>query len=115
MIYISGKMTGEPNYRNIFNLAATHCTHKYNTTEIINPVDLSDKIACKHGFSEEDSFKEENRKIYLKTDLQYLMNCDSIYMIYNWRKSRGAKLEHIVAKELGLNIIYGKKGDLIIK
>lgn len=112
MIYISGKMTGEPNYRNIFSFAKSYCINKYNTTEIINPVDISDMITYKHAFSEEDSFKEENRKIYLKTDLQYLMNCDSIYMIYNWRKSRGAKLEHTVAKELGLNIIYGKKGDL---
>jgi hypothetical protein len=43
---------------------------------------------------------------YLKTDLQQLLRCDSIYMLRGWRKSKGARLEYYVAKALGYTILF---------
>ena len=43
---------------------------------------------------------------YLRNDIIKLMCCDSIYMLKGWRSSRGARLEHYIAKKLGFKIIY---------
>lgn len=39
-------------------------------------------------------------------DLTALHGADGIYMLSNWRKSRGARIERIWAQELGLFIAY---------
>ena len=104
MIYLSGKMTGEPNYRNIFEKYKTYVADKFKE-ETFNPVELSDEIISKYNMSEEDSFSEENRKIFLKEDIKALLNCDTIYMLPNWEDSRGAIFEKYVATQCVLKII----------
>jgi hypothetical protein len=42
-------------------------------------------------------------------DIRQLMTCDAIYMLKGWEKSKGASLEHHIAKELGLEIYYDRK------
>jgi hypothetical protein len=37
--------------------------------------------------------------------LHELLRCDAIYMLSNWRQSRGARIELAVAVELGLEIL----------
>jgi hypothetical protein len=37
--------------------------------------------------------------------LRELLHCDAIYMLNNWRTSRGARVELAVAVELGLEIL----------
>jgi hypothetical protein len=37
--------------------------------------------------------------------LHELLRCDAIYMLNNWRQSRGARIELAVAVELGLEIL----------
>jgi hypothetical protein len=37
--------------------------------------------------------------------LHELLRCDAIYMLNNWRQSRGARVELAVAVELGLEIL----------
>lgn len=41
----------------------------------------------------------------MKFCIENLMNCDAIYLLYDWRMSKGAVLEYAIAKELGLKII----------
>lgn len=43
---------------------------------------------------------------YLREDLKLLVTADSIYMMRGWQKSKGAQLEHHIARALGFNIIY---------
>ena len=38
--------------------------------------------------------------------LWHLMRCDTVVFMDNWRDSRGARIEHRVAKLLGKKIIY---------
>lgn len=46
---------------------------------------------------------------YMRYDIRLLVNCDSIYMLKGWQNSRGAKLEHHIAQELGMKIYYEDK------
>jgi hypothetical protein len=45
--------------------------------------------------------------------LRELLHCDAIYMLNNWRTSRGARVELAVAVELGLEILI--QGVLCLK
>lgn len=41
---------------------------------------------------------------HLKMDIKLLMDCDGIAMLPGWEKSRGAKLEHGLAVQLGIEV-----------
>lgn len=43
---------------------------------------------------------------YMIVDFFQLIKCDSIYMLQGWNKSKGAKIEHWVARLLRFKIIY---------
>lgn len=43
---------------------------------------------------------------YMRTDIKALMDCQSIYMLREWFSSKGARIEHELAKQIGLKIIY---------
>lgn len=44
---------------------------------------------------------------YMKRDIPHLLSCDGIYLLPNWRESKGATLEHHIATELGMEVIHG--------
>ena len=46
---------------------------------------------------------------WLETDIAWLACCDAIHMLPNWEKSKGACLEHVVARGLGLEIFYSQE------
>lgn len=43
---------------------------------------------------------------FLTGDLEILKRCDAIYMMKDWRWSKGAKMEHNLAEQLGLEVYY---------
>ena len=40
----------------------------------------------------------------MRADLRAMVDCDAIFLMKNWRESRGAQLEALIAKELGMKI-----------
>lgn len=50
---------------------------------------------------------------HMKVDLKMLLNCDIIYMMHGWEKSKGCKLELDVASSAGLHVIVGDTDGLI--
>ena len=44
---------------------------------------------------------------WIKRDLEVLSRCDAIFMIPNWKNSKGATAEHAFAKEHGMKILHG--------
>ena len=42
----------------------------------------------------------------LWADLRILMSCDAIYMLDNWKNSKGAKAEYYFADAIGLDILF---------
>lgn len=45
----------------------------------------------------------------MRRDLQMLLKCSAVCMLPGWKRSRGARLEHHVAEELGLDIFDYEK------
>lgn len=46
---------------------------------------------------------------FLKSDIPFLLKCDVIYMLLDWKTSRGARLEHWLAKRYHKQVIYEAK------
>jgi hypothetical protein len=46
---------------------------------------------------------------YLRRDLKVLVDCEAIVMLDLWENSKGAQLEHHVAKALGMQVFYDMK------
>jgi len=93
-IYISGKISGleEKDYTRKF-LNSNYCLKKlgYN---VVNPLQIKPFLGLKTWHC------------YMIADLWELLNCDAIYMQKDWHNSRGAKIEHKVAKWLRIKRIY---------
>lgn len=91
-IYIAGKVTGEerevcwPKFQKVkFNLEALGY-------EVINPLE----VVC----ADETCWDTAMKKC-----IAALMTCDMIYLLSDWRESKGAKIEHKLAKSLNIEIL----------
>lgn len=95
-IYIAGPMTGLPdfNYPRFAEVAAhlraQGCT-VFSPHEVEPEGDISGTLPWEW---------------YMKKSLALLTQCDTIYMLHGWHKSRGAGIEHALARILRMSIIY---------
>lgn len=92
-IYISGKVSGTTDFYKRFEEAESYLSKLGYVP--INPV--------------KNAPSYQTWEYYMRNDIIKLMCCDSIYMLKGWRRSRGARLEHHIAKKLGFKIIYEHK------
>lgn len=90
-IYISGKITGDPLFKKKFANAAALITAAGYTP--INPA----AVELEDGATWAD---------YMRQDIKLLCDCDGVYMLENWQESKGAKIEHQLAQDLGIKIYY---------
>lgn len=91
-IYIAGKVSGLPSAETSMKFG-TH--EKKLLTEghtPIVPLNL-----CEPG---------EDWYAAMKKCLREMLLCDEVHMLYDWQSSRGATLEHLVAANLGIKIVY---------
>ncbi len=51
------------------------------------------------------------RAYYMRKDIEMVSNADGIVMLKGWSKSKGAKLELDIAKELGLEVRFYKDAE----
>ena len=93
-IYISGKITGNPNYKADFE--AAELALKIAGFQPVNP-------------AEEHLPDGATWADYMRQDIKLLCDCDAIYMLNGWRESEGAKIEHKLARDLGIEIYEIKK------
>lgn len=92
MTYISGKITGDSNYKAKF--AAAEAKLRKQGHECINPTKL-DCVSDKLSYG-----------TYIELCLTLLRECDTVYVLPDWQDSKGAKLELGIAKMHGKKIIY---------
>jgi len=92
-IYISGAITGlQPEeYLNRFADAANQ--FKAKGWQVINPCELTH---CENATWAD----------YMLTDIKALFSCHAIYMLDNWQQSKGARIEHFIAKEMDKEVYY---------
>ena len=43
---------------------------------------------------------------YLSNAVREMSKCDAVYFVKGWKEARGCKIEHEIAKEYGLELIY---------
>lgn len=88
-LYLAGPMTGLPD-RNFPAFHAEAARLRELGHDVVNPAEIyaanpgADWAAC------------------MKADIPQLLTCDGIALLRNWDKSKGARLEHHIATELGM-------------
>lgn len=100
-VYISGKITGDDNYRTKFAMAEQRLIRDgYN---VVNPVERADTLDMVHLYKglEPPTWSE-----YMRKCLVAIIDVGAVYMLRDWQESRGARLEHYIASELGITIVY---------
>lgn len=91
-IYISGKITGIENEAPLlFEKAEKELQAKGFVT--VNPLTLNHE-------------HDKTWHSYMKEDVKALCDCDSIYMMSNWKDSKGAVIELEIATYLGLKVFH---------
>lgn len=91
-VYISGPMTGLPdfNYPAFNDMARTFRTEGW---EVENPAEHFDGVT------------DLPRRQYLEADFASLADCSHIYFLPGWQNSSGARVEYLIAKEYGLEML----------
>ena len=97
-IYISGPMTGHPNYE--MDFAKAEGKLRAAGHDAVNPARLGDIIRT-----------EMDAEKWLTIDLALLSVCDAIFMMDGWKDSRGANRELGYALGSGIRVFY--EGDPI--
>lgn len=89
IVYISGPMTGVPDYKDRFQTAADLLISQGHT--VVNPAGMTHVIDGEIDYS-----------TMLEIDLAILAQCDAICLLPGWQYSKGAKAERVRARELRL-------------
>ncbi len=93
-IYISGGITNVSDFMNKFNEAEDELLDM-GYTSIVNPAFVNSHLP------EDLSYDD-----YMEISIAELNVCEAIYMLRNWKESKGAVTEHRFRSMNGLEIIY---------
>lgn len=93
-IYLSGKITDNPEYKEMFKDAEEEIKKEYKNAAIVNPAKLAEIFP--NGTWEE----------YMKICRKMLDLCDSIYMLSNYKDSAGACYELGYATARDMTVIF---------
>lgn len=98
-IYISGKITGIEDTAPALFEAAENKLSKYFT--VVNPL----KLNHDHNKTWES---------YMRVDLAELLKCEFIYLLPNWKDSKGARIEMQLAADLQMPVVLLKSDGFSI-
>ena len=93
IVYISGKISGLP-------VEEVKVKFKKASDHIIS-IGCLPSNPLNNGLTHSHSWEQHMRR-----DIEMLMSCDAIYMLSDWNDSKGATIEHHLAHDLGMDIIY---------
>jgi hypothetical protein len=91
-LYLAGPMTGLPE----LNFPAFHAAAarlRESGYDVVNPAEIN--VDPSEGWA-----------ACLRKDIAQLVTCEGIALLPGWEKSRGARLEHRIATELGMREIF---------
>lgn len=114
-IYVAGPMTGKP----LFNFpqfdmvserlrAAGHA--------VISPADLTRQTWLDRGICFDPSMPPEQHEptdyaLYMRNDIQAVMDVDALVLLDGWEKSRGASMEVAIGHMFGKRFFLANDGD----
>ncbi len=98
-VYISGKITGLP---------VDEYERKFQEAEdLLISVGLDPVNPVKNGLDQGSEWES-----HMVRDIEMLFGCEAIYMLDNWVRSKGARIEHKIAEETDIEILYAtEQGD----
>ena len=85
-IYIAGKITGDPNYKMKFRMAAKHIQELYPLAVILNPAELPEGLTPKD---------------YMRLCFGMIDAADAVVFLPNAKGSAGARLEKAYCEYVG--------------
>ncbi len=94
MIYLAGRIRGVPGYAKTFAEAAQRL--RLRGWQVFNPAAAN--------------LQDESLAKIMGHLLPQLCECDAIAMLPGWWRSGGARIEWLLAKYLGLRVIYLSRG-----
>jgi len=104
--YLAGPMSGYPE----LNFPAFHREAAYYRSlghKITNPAEINggaaELVACEAMTDEQ--LKAHWRKC-MRKDIPALLKCEGILMMPGWERSKGASLEHHIARALDMQVVY---------
>ncbi len=92
-IYIAGKITGEPNYKEKFDIAAMNLEAQGHI--VLNPAELPE------GMRAAD---------YMRICFAMIDTADAVYLLEDWEYSSGASVEKDYAVYTGKSVLTERKG-----
>lgn len=92
-VYIAGKVTGLSRLEVVAKFTKAESEWKQKGYEVINPI----KIVKSKKTEWEDA---------MKICIKEMMNCDTVYALKDWNKSRGAKVEIMLALSLNIKVSF---------
>lgn len=106
-VYVAGPMRGYPN----FNYAAFEAAkEKLENTGlwVVSPreIDRIFHVEVENG----ELSQAELRKLAIRI-MVAMVDCDSIYLLRGWVKSKGARMELAIAEFLGLDVHFEENDD----
>lgn len=107
VIYVAGKYLGNSDWETYNNIHKARVVARKLWDEgwaVICPHSNTAFFGAESEKDRDDPNGDWQR--WLNGDLEIIRRCDAIYMLDNWKDSKGAKLEHKLAVELGLEIYY---------
>lgn len=91
-LYLSGPMTGIENYNHeLFDRVAAE--FRQVGFEVCSPAEFFDGDVTRE------------RHEYMREAFKYLLEADTVVILPGWDSSKGARLEIMMAQELGLNLV----------
>jgi hypothetical protein len=101
-IYIAGKVTGEGLAEVTAKFGMAQKELEAKGYSVINPLAVT-AAACE---STEDNWLKMDWTLAMKLTVAAMMTCDEVYMLRDWKYSRGAIIEHGLAENLRMPITY---------
>ncbi len=98
-IYISGAITGVPDFKKHFTAAANRLDAL--GWLVVNPAEL-------------DLGPGATWQMYMRKCVAMLCDVDEIYMLPNWSTSAGAREERRIAKMLGIPVQYADERSAVV-
>ena len=85
IVYLSGPISGDPDYKVKFAIAELFIQKKYPNAKILNPTILPDGLMYEH---------------YMRIDLAMVSCCEVVMVLPDWDQSKGAVAEVAYARSL---------------
>lgn len=98
-LYVAGPMRGYEQY----NFPAFHeATAQLREAgyEVVSPAEMDLELGFDPNSTAE--FTEADYAAAMRRDIETLLTVDGVALLHGWRKSKGANVEHDVARALGL-------------